>query len=374
MRRTCLLCLIVLSWLNSLQAQPIELRGVWLTNVDSEVFDDQARIAEAMRFLSEYHFNAVFPVVWNDAKTVFPSALMDSLFGLRINPRYEGRDPLAELIAAAEKYDIAVIPWFEYGFAAAHEKQGGLLIQRKPHWAERDHAGNLLKKNGFEWLNPFHPEVQQFVMDLVREVVRNYEVAGVQGDDRLPALPIEGGYSDFTQRLFAAEHGGQMPPYDFRETQWQRWRADKLNDFTRRFYQEVKAIKPECVVSWAPSIYPWSYDEYLQDWPGWIQAGCADLIIPQAYRYNLRTYRQVISALTPSNLKITDGRVFPGVLLNLGDYIISEKLLLAMLKEHRRVGYAGEVFFFYEGLRKDDDRLAKALVKSYYGEKARRPF
>jgi len=44
------------------------------------------------------------------------------------------------------------------------------------------------------------------------------------------------------------------------------------------------------------------------------------------------------------------------------------------LKEHRQVGYAGEVFFFYEGLRKDDDRLAKALVKSYYGEKARRPF
>ena len=44
-------------------AQPTELRGMWLTNVDSHVLDSRANIAEAMEFLAAHHFNIVFPVV-----------------------------------------------------------------------------------------------------------------------------------------------------------------------------------------------------------------------------------------------------------------------------------------------------------------------
>ncbi|MBU1064199.1 family 10 glycosylhydrolase, partial [bacterium] len=67
--------------------KPVELRGVWLTNVDSNVLDSQRSIAEAMHFLGEHHFNVVYPVVWSDAKTVYQSEIMDSLFGLPIDPR-----------------------------------------------------------------------------------------------------------------------------------------------------------------------------------------------------------------------------------------------------------------------------------------------
>ena len=38
----------------------------------------------------------------------------------------------------------------------------------------------------------------------------------------------------------------------------------------------------------APSIYPWSEEEYLQDWPTWMQKGYVDLVCPQVYRYNIR--------------------------------------------------------------------------------------
>lgn len=67
------------------QAPPPELRGVWLTDVDSKVLFSRKRIAEAMTFLAAHHFNVVFPVVWNQGYTLYPSAIMDSLFGIPID-------------------------------------------------------------------------------------------------------------------------------------------------------------------------------------------------------------------------------------------------------------------------------------------------
>ncbi len=357
------------------KSETTELRGVWLTNVDSQVLDSREGIREAMQFLADHHFNVVFPVVWNAARTAFVSQVMDSVFGFPIDERYKGRDPLAELIEEAHQRNIAVIPWFEYGFAAAHKKKPRTVFKVKPHWAARDNRGKILTKNGFQWMNAFHPEVQEFMLALVKEVVAKYDVDGIQGDDRLPAIPIEGDYSRYTDSLYRAEHDGQPPPKNFRDPDWQRWRADKLNAFGQRLYREVKALKPNLIVSWAPSIYPWAYDEYLQDWPSWLSGGYADLVIPQCYRYELPAYKSTLDELIPDFLKVSpsDRKIFPGVLMNVGDYVMSEDYLLQVIEYNRSKGYQGEVFFFYEGLRKNNDRLAKVLLKSFYRQPAKWP-
>lgn len=43
-------------------------------------------------------------------------------------------------------------------------------------------------------MNGFHLEVQTFMTDLMLSVIKKYEVAGIQGDDRLPAMPSNAGY------------------------------------------------------------------------------------------------------------------------------------------------------------------------------------
>jgi len=357
--------------------QPVELRGVWLTNVDSDVLDSRDQIAEAMQFLADHHFNVVFPVVWNDASTMYPSAVMEQMFDLPIDDDYEDRDPLAEVIEEAHNRNIAVIAWFEYGFSASHKKDGGMILDEKPHWAARDNNGKLLTKNGFEWMNGYHPEVQQFLIDLITEVVKKYQIDGVQGDDRLPAQPIEGGYSAFTKALYRAEHSGVFPPDDFRNPAWQRWRADKLNAFARNMYQRVKALNPEVLICWAPSVYPWSYDEYLQDWPAWLREGYADLVIPQCYRYRQREYQEAIDELNPNDLQIRQTfmrLIYPGVLMNVGDYRIGWSFLENCLRYNRANHFSGEVFFFYEGLRKNNNELARKLLETVYREKALIPW
>ncbi|MCU0453745.1 MAG: family 10 glycosylhydrolase [Bacteroidetes bacterium] len=377
-QRCCLLFTLLVLFAQTLTAQTPwsqgEVRGVWLTNVDSKVLESRASIAEAMQFLKEHHFNVVFPVVWNDAKTLYRSRVMDSVFGMPIDPRQirtdKRRDPLREVIEEAHARGIAVVPWFEYGFSSSFNKKGGMVLKKFPHWSARDGQGNLLKKNGFEWMNPYHPEVQEFILSLVREVVSRYDVDGVQGDDRLPANPSEGGYDPYTRSLYALEHHGTQPPNDPKDPSWLRWRGDRLNAFGKRLYDEVKRLKPNVLVTWSPSIFSWSFEEYLQDWPAWINGGYADLVIPQVYRYSIDRYTQALTSQSNDSLAIPGSyrAIVPGILMNVGTYLIEEEHLLQAMQVNRDRGYRGEVFFFYEGLRKNDGRLAKAIMERFYQE------
>ena len=345
-----------------------QVRGVWLTNVDSNVLERPESLKEAVDFLYDHGFNTLFPVVWNQGYTLYPSTIMEKEFGIPIHPSFEGWDYLSYLTEYAHEKGLLVIPWFEYGFSSSYNAQGGHILRKNPHWAARDREGNLLTKNNFEWMNPYHPEVQNFIKSLLLEVIQQYDVDGIQGDDRLPANPIEGGYSEYTVFRYKQEHNGQEPPDNFRDPAWQRWRADILNAFAKEIYDTVKAINPNLLVSWAPNIYPWAYDEYLQDWPTWVKDGYCDLLVPQIYRYDFESYQKALATIHPDTLKLPKNHcaIVPGVLLNLGDYVIDNSFLREVITYNRKMGFEGEVFFFYEGLRKENNRTARLLKKEFY--------
>jgi len=63
----------------------------------------------------------------------------------------------------------------------------------------------------------------------------------------------------------------------------------------------------------------------------------------------------------------------PGLLVKAGPYVIGEEILLEAIRINRSLGYTGEVHFFYEGLRENNDRLASRLIETVYAEAARSP-
>ncbi len=348
----------------------IEVRGVWLTTTDSTVLNSKQNITEAMNFLAQTGFNVVFPVVWKNATTIYPSRVMRETFGVEIDPRFAGRDPLAELIVEAKRVGIAVIPLFEYGFASSYNQNGGPLLAKKPQWAARDVNGNLLKKNNFEWMNALDPEVQDFIRNLVLEVVKNYDVTGIQGDDRLPALPSEGGYDAKTTQRYVQQFN-QNPPRNSKDAQWLQWRADSLTDFLKNLYRDVIAIKPDLIISTAPNAYPWALQEYLQDVQAWIDQGLVDLFHPQLYRRDLQSYKPLLDRLVNEQLTpLQLPALSPSILVKIGSYRISSELLLQKIQYNRDRGIKGEVFFFYEGLRENNNVLAQALKSGPYAQPA----
>lgn len=346
--------------------------GVWITNVDSDILYSDQAIAEGIEKLANLGFNTIYPVVWNKGYTLYPSEVMSSEFGQEFAQdtlfSAQNRDPLETVIEEARKHDLRVIPWFEFGFSSSVNRDGGHILSANPEWAARDANGGLLTKNGFEWMNALHPEVQQFMVDLILEVVTTYDVDGVQGDDRLPAMPSEGGYSDFTTNLYNQETG-QNPPADPREPDFLNWKADQLTQFADDLYHHIKSLDPALVVSFSPSIYPWSKQEYLQDWPAWIERGVVDELIPQVYRWDIESYKSTFDNTLAHFHEAAgaDEVIFaPGIIIKAGDRYNNFSYVDQAVQHNRNRGVEGEVYFFYEGLFEKNDFLGDSLRTYYY--------
>jgi len=335
-------------------------RGFWLTNVDSDALFSRKGLEQVVTNCETYGFNTIYIVTWNRGYTLYPSPIMEREFGEAIDPKLRGRDPLQELIDLAHPKGIEVIAWFEFGFAASYnETDGGRLLRARPHWAARDAAGNIATKNGFQWMNAFDPEVQSFIKSLVLEVVERYDVDGIQGDDRLPALPSLAGYDSLTRAHYQSEHDGAWPPGNPKDTAWVEWRAGILNAFMSDLCTTLDSVAPKLTRSFSPSIYPWSKFEYLQDWPTWVANGWVDEICPQIYRYDFPAYQSALRAIVDEQVAPEQHhRLAPGILLNVGDYLASDTLLHKMVAANRAAGIDGEVFFFYEGIMRRPDFFA----------------
>lgn len=42
-------------------------------------------------------------------------------------------------------------------------------------------------------------------------MAQNYDIAGIQGDDRFPGMPAEGGYDNYTKTLYNNIYGVDPP-------------------------------------------------------------------------------------------------------------------------------------------------------------------
>ena len=344
------------------------IRGVWIPTPDhTDFFTTRATIDTQLRELADVGISTVFVVMWNQGRTLYPSRVMKAFTGVEIDERMRGRDPLQEIIDAAKPLGIKVFAWFEFGFATdMNGGKGREIAEIKPQWVAMNAAGKPVIKNGFRWLNALDGEVQDFMLSLMMEVVEKYDVAGIQGDDRLPAMPSEGGYNPGTVALYEAAHEGRPPPSNAKDPAWVQWRADRLNHFMARIHGEAKRRKPTIVISMAPSVFPWSREEYLQDWPAWVRNGWVDNISPQLYRKDFNAYQATLRAITRAQVGETDiRRLTPGILLDAGkNYRASDQTITLMLEANRREGVAGEVFFFNEGVRARLPLLKKLYARS----------
>jgi uncharacterized lipoprotein YddW (UPF0748 family) len=329
------------------------IRGVWIPNLPhSQVLASAENITKAMDFLAESGFNLVFPGMWNQGYTLYPSEVMKNYGFPQISPIFATKnfDPLTILIEQAHQRNIAVIPWFEYGFASSPLASGGHLLQAKPHWASLDQYGRMVKHGNLIWLNSLNSEVQEFLLALILEVAQNYAVDGIQGDDRLPALPYYGGYEPETQTQYQLTTG-RKPPQDKQNRQWVQWRADILTNFLANLYQQIKRINQNLIVAMSPAVYPFCLNNLMQDSYQWLKTGILDLINPQIYRSSFNQYRREVQKINKLYNQQEKQKFAPGIAFRANGVDLSIQDLLRCLKLNQDSGFRGEVFFHYEGLK-----------------------
>jgi len=266
-----------------------ELRGVWLTANDMPVLRDRPRLQQAVAELAQLNLNTLYVVVWNDGMAYYPSTVVQQRGIQNFEIRgLQGQDVLAELVSEARQRGLLVVPWFEFGFMVPPDSD---LARRHPDWLTRRRDGGLTSISAageVAWLNPFRPEVQQLITDLVLEVLGTYPVDGIQFDDHM-SLPRAFGYDPFTTALYRRETG-KVPPANEADPAWIRWRADKITAFMARLKQAMGQTRPGSLLSVSPNYYDHAYKLQLQDWLTWVRRGIADEVLIQIYRDDLDSF------------------------------------------------------------------------------------
>ena len=362
-----------------------EIRGVWLTNIDSDVLFDRDRLSGAIQRLGELNFNTVYPVVWNCGYTLYPSAVAQREIGRSLlpEPGLQGRDILTEIVTQGHQKNLAVIPWFEFGFMTTADSgkpqcnPTSELAKRHPDWLTQRRDGTKIWKEGPHdrlWLNPYRPEVQQFIKDLVVEIVTKYDVDGIQFDDHF-GLPYDFGYDAFTVALYKKEHGGQSPPADPKNAEWVRWRANKITDFLTQVFRAVKERKSNVIISLSPNPLQFSYNYSLADWANWERQGLIEELIVQVYRNDLNSF---INELQRPEMEAAKRHIPTaiGVIAGVKPSPVPIAQIQQQVQAVRKRGFAGESLFFYESLwnlGKETPSERQSALKKLFPATATRP-
>jgi uncharacterized lipoprotein YddW (UPF0748 family) len=79
-------------------------------------------------------------------------------------------------------------------------------------------------------------------------------------------MPSLAGYDNYTSSLYRAKYS-EDPPNNIYDSQWVDFRADLMNQFMKRIYTDIQSFNfaqnKKILVAMAPSVYPWSKNEYL---------------------------------------------------------------------------------------------------------------
>lgn len=266
------------------------------------------------------------------------------------NSPFSDRDMLAEVVQIARSLGIRVIPWLEYGLMILPDTP---LDQQYPQWITLDKKSSKFrikqadsKPDHCIWLNPCHPEVQKFMVELVTELVTCYDIDGIQLDDHF-GFPIELGYDAFTQNLYKVEHRGKAAPQNHADPAWNQWAADQVTHLLRQLFSAVKLQRRDCLLSLSPNPLKFSRRNYMADWQTWIQQGLVEELVLQVYRHGLADFSR---ELDKPEVRQACDRILTaiGILAGLRGANIATGRIQTQLQAARLRNFSGVAFFFYE--------------------------
>ena len=359
------------------------VRGIWIPDpTHTAMLQSREAMKTGVALMADCGINTIFVCAYARTQAAWPSRVYaeasaqsdlsaTNLFAPYLVAGYGSADadPIDELIVEADQLGIRVVLWFEYGFMASNgpTPTSHPLLAAHPEWQGIASDGTPANYNGSDYyLNAYRPEVQQFLLDLIDEGLTRYpHAAGVQVDDRAPAMPRNSGYDDWTKARYASEHNGELPPSNPQDEAWTAWRLELLNSFARSLHARVKAHGSNYLLCFAPNPYPWCRDNLMQDSRTWLREGLVDLLSTQCYRYTSDAYRSTVEAEV-AHVEASGAKrsvLNPGIILKAGSRLQPDSVLNAQLRINRLLGTNGESHFYNEGLA--DPAIRQALKEAY---------
>jgi uncharacterized lipoprotein YddW (UPF0748 family) len=301
-------CIVSFLFVSSQTPPKRELRGAWIasyvnldwpTNASQTPDQERAAFINILNTLKQTGVNAVFVQLRSVCDAMYPStiepwsAYLTGSQGVPPSPLY---DPLQFMIDECRTRGMEFHAWFN-PFRAANNVND--TINFDPEHVARKRKEWLLSQGTYRILDPGLPVVRDYVISVVMDVLRRYDVDGIHFDDYFYPYPSQGGTPAPTR--FNDDLTYAADPRIFPNTPEGRnnWRRDNINIFVQRTYDSIKNAKPWVKFGISP-FGIWrnngsdpvngsatnglqSYSDVYADTRYWLQNGLLDYAAPQVY-------------------------------------------------------------------------------------------
>ncbi len=238
---------------------------------------------------------------------------------------------------------------------------------------------NVLAYDGKLYYNPASTQVQNLIVNGIKEIVENYDVDGIHFDDYF--YPTLG--KNFTNNFDAQEYN----EYARRQRLNQKealsiadWRRENVNKLVRKIYSSVKDINSDVIFGISPGGFIDSLkadDKYYVDFETWLgYDGYIDYLCPQLYWSNdhsIYPFNEVLNrfidaAINPDvKLYVGVGAYKAGIKTEGTEWYKNENVLRNMIKYAKSTGNVdGFILYSYNYLiSKKDNAAIKNMLKEF---------
>jgi uncharacterized lipoprotein YddW (UPF0748 family) len=300
---------------------PNHIHGVWFDRGSLVNLGNATALKTRLQALKKAGMTDIFIETINAGYAIYPDSHIQPIQ----NPLIQGWDPLAVAVEESHALGMRVHAWV-WCFAVGNVRHNDLLgidhnakgpvLDQHPTQQLLMSDGTTLPKGQHEfWLSPASYEAQELLVDWYLEIIRRYNVDGLQLDYvRYPFQSTlqRAGYDAVSVAHFQDSTGLKIS----KDTQdaFDRWKTENISRFVGKTTKTLKAEKPELILSAAVFALP-RHDRLKaigQDWETWAQRGWIDWLMPMAYTENTATFNRQISSIKQS-LKPTKTLLVSGV-------------------------------------------------------------
>lgn len=335
-RRACFVSVLLLAIMGVVAqaAQLSEFRGFWVDSWSSDLWTSQG-ISQVVGDIRAGNMNAVIPQIRRRG-----DALYNSNFEPKCHNISGAFDPLADLIVRAHNTNNGprvevhawVVTYHVWTASATYPlpPQASHVVNLHPDWLLKNKAGETLIDSQYT-LDPGHPAVQEHTFNVCMDLIRNYDIDGLNFD-YIRYSGTDEGYNDVSVARFKRLYKRTSTPAP-EDTQWKQFRREQITALLRKVYlhaiDEKPWIKISCdTITWSPaptSLASWysssaAWNNVLQDWRGWMQEGIMDMSIPMNYfRHEVSSYATAYtnwSNFAKNNRYDRHTVIGPGIYLN----------------------------------------------------------
>lgn len=372
-----------------------EFRAAWIATVDNIDFptkkglsaeQQKAELIAALELAKKLRLNAVIFQVRPMTDAVYRSELepwSEFLTGEMGKP--QSFDPLEFLVAEAHKRGILVHAWFNP--YRAYHPAAKTISDRHVSKTQQD----IVRQYGrYMWLDPTESAAQAHSLNVIKDVVRRYDIDGVHFDDYFYPyaekdeagneidFPDQKNYDEYRQTAARMTMQTGVKRIPLKRDDWRRW---NVNNFIESVGREIKKIKPEIVYGispfgiWQPipekDIVGFSaYAGLYADARKWLRDGTVDYLAPQLYWETARkglSFPVLLDWWKSQNVK---GRhIWPGIAsYRIGSTpTFTAREIASQIEATRRSPVTvGSIHFSFKSLRNDLGGIQNVLGESVY--------